>query len=321
VDATEVMRGVHLMRELRAEAPLGEGSLRASREPTPSLGASSSTAPSLAGLTSFLLPGCGFGGSCLPKDVSALSAWGGMRGAATPLLDAVLRVNRARPGRVVRSIEAALGPLEGRRVTVLGLAFKPETDDVRESPALPLIRELRERGASVCAYDPVARENAERALGPARCAMATSLEQALADAEAIVLVTRWEEFRALPQLLEGRAAMPLIVDARRVLEPERLGPEHRARYVAPGLRPRSGALERPHPVGRGASEHRASEQGVTQHGASQHGVTQHGASQHGVTQHGVTQHGVTQHGVTQHGVTQHGVTQHGAREQEGREGA
>ncbi len=230
VDAMEVMRGVHAMRELVVEA----GGRRT------------------ADLTRFLSPGCGFGGSCLPKDVSALSAWGAAKARATPLLDAVMQVNRARPSAVVAMLERELGVLDGKRVAVLGLAFKPDTDDVRESPAFPIVERLLARGASVRAYDPVANPNAARVLGPRADVLADSVDQALAEVDAVVLVTPWAELReATARLGASGEAAPVVLDTRRALEPDAY-----PRYLGVGLGTRAAGarelrrLERALPAGR-----------------------------------------------------------------------
>ena len=214
IDAREVFRGVHLSQYLSTVE--GNGS----RRPAP--------------ITAFLAAGCGFGGSCLPKDVSALAAHGQARGEAMPLLSSVLEINRGQPRRMIELLKRHIPNLEGRRVAVLGLAFKPDTDDVRESPALPLIQLLQAEGARVSAYDPVANGNARIALGQGQVGSALelcdSLEDAVRTAEAILLVTAWNEFRALPEMLRSRACPPLIVDGRRLLDPA--GVE---RYEAIGL--------------------------------------------------------------------------------------
>jgi UDPglucose 6-dehydrogenase/GDP-mannose 6-dehydrogenase len=230
VDAAEVMRGVHLMRELQLELPEVErvpsridctwdGTDRNPIERRMS-----------AGLNSFIFPGCGFGGSCLPKDVKALAAWGAQRDRSTPLLDAVLTVNHGQPARVVDIVERALGSLRGKRAAVLGLAFKPGTDDVRESPAFPIIAELTRRGATVRAFDPVAGATGGAVLeGKADVAVSASLHEALEAADAAILVTRWEEFRALPDILARMSPPPLLVDGRRLL-----GKDSYERYVGVG---------------------------------------------------------------------------------------
>src|SRR5438132_986227 len=172
LDEETVMTGVHLDRRL-----------------TPVDGAAGP-----AGIVSYLRAGVGFGGSCLPKDVDALRGLAAERGVATPLLDAVMAVNRQRAGQVVTNLGAALGGLAGRVIAVLGLAFKPGTDDVRDSPAVALIHGLLAAGASVQAYDPLVR--AVPALG-GQVALRPAPEAALAGADAVVIATACPEFRTL----------------------------------------------------------------------------------------------------------------------------
>ena len=209
VDAVEVMRGLHLSNYLSVEGADG-----ARRE---------------APITAFLLPGCGFGGSCLPKDVSALAAHGETLGAPMRLMHAVMAVNQNQPGQLLAQLEKHFPALEGLRVAVLGLAFKPDTDDVRESPAFPVIRLLLERQARVKAFDPVAMPAAREILGDT-VAYATSLESCLSDADAVLLVTRWKQFDAVPTLLAAMESPPLLVDGRRQLDRWDV-----ARYAAIGL--------------------------------------------------------------------------------------
>lgn len=183
-----------------------------------------------APISSFLWAGCGFGGSCLPKDVKALAAHGEAHGQPMPMLDTVIRINQGQPARVIGLIEKHFPSLKGVRVAVLGLAFKPDTDDMRESPAIPITRMLIERGANVIAYDPIAHDSA-RAMLPGGIRYATSLDEALANAEVAVLVTRWEEFRRVPEILNGRDRKTLFVDGRRMLDKQQF-----ARYEGIGLR-------------------------------------------------------------------------------------
>lgn len=184
---------------------------------------------SVAPIFSFLLAGCGFGGSCLPKDVAALHAEGRRRGLPMALLDAVLRVNAAQPFEVIRRLERHFPSLEGKRISVLGLAFRPDTDDLRESPAIPIVRELASRGARLRGYDPAAAANA-RALFGDELEICDSLEQALLDCDAAVLVTRWSEFEAVPELISRLNPELLLVDGRRMLPKDRI-----ARYEGIGL--------------------------------------------------------------------------------------
>lgn len=200
VDAIEVMRGVHAMKELTV---------------TPSGGSRPMPAP----IVNFLSPGCGFGGSCFPKDLKAIVAHGKSLGAPTPLLDAVVSVNAERPARMVDLAEAELGTLAGKRVALLGLAFKPGTDDMRESPAVPIARELRRRGAHVVAYDPAAMDEARKAFGAEGPVFAASTQEAIRGADAVLLVTRWAEFAELPKMLSGNTAGPVLIDGRRMIAP------------------------------------------------------------------------------------------------------
>jgi UDPglucose 6-dehydrogenase/GDP-mannose 6-dehydrogenase len=133
-----------------------------------------------------------------------------------PLLEAVIRTNGEQPGRMVGLLRRHFPSLSGIRVALLGLAFKEGTDDVRESPAIPLAQMLVERGAHVSAYDPFAME-AARALLPSGVRMAGSLEACLSEVDAAMLVTRWPEFQRIPEILQASAVPPLIVDCRRML--------------------------------------------------------------------------------------------------------
>jgi UDPglucose 6-dehydrogenase len=198
-DVVEVMHGVHLSRYL---SPLGaDGS--AVRAP----------------ITSFLEAGCGFGGSCLPKDLRALIAHAHGLGVELPVLEGVLRTNEARSDALLDLLRQELPKLGGSHVTVLGLAFKPDTDDVRESPAVPIVQRLLGEGASVTVHDPVVtRLPTELASNSHNVTLAASLDEALAKADAVVLVTRWDDYREIPKLLVGREPQPLFVDGRRMLD-------------------------------------------------------------------------------------------------------
>ena len=172
----------------------------------------------LAPLTSFLEAGCGFGGSCLPKDVSALIAHGRALGLSTPLLSAVLQINARRADELVNVLEQNLDSLEDASVTVLGLAFKPDTDDVRETPALPVIRRLIGAGARVTAHDPVVRALPDGLGELSDVELVEGLEAAVAGANAIVIVTRWPQYEELPAILQRLGHSPVIVDGRRMLD-------------------------------------------------------------------------------------------------------
>ncbi|MDX6636370.1 MAG: UDPglucose 6-dehydrogenase [Solirubrobacterales bacterium] len=171
--------------------------------------------------SSFLRAGIGYGGSCFPKDVSALKMLAGNTGYHFQLLTAVIEVNELQKRRVVGKLEKHLGSLIGKRVALLGLAFKPDTDDMREASSLVLAARLQGEGAEVVAYDPVASERAAELLGSVE--MATSAMQALEGADAAVLVTEWGEFAELDwAAAAGRMTRALLVDGRNFLDPEAL---------------------------------------------------------------------------------------------------
>ncbi|NJK88173.1 MAG: UDP-glucose/GDP-mannose dehydrogenase family protein, partial [Myxococcales bacterium] len=141
VDVTEVMAGVHLDRRL---SPIIEG-----KRITPVV-------------TTYLEAGCGFGGSCFPKDVKALIAHGEKAGQSMGLLKSVIAINEDQPKRLMELLDRHLPSLVNKRVAVLGLAFKPGTDDMRESPSIPFIRELSTRGAEIVGWDPIAIDGSEK---------------------------------------------------------------------------------------------------------------------------------------------------------------
>ncbi len=194
VDIAEVMRGVHSSRYLTANG-------------------------STAALASYLEAGCGYGGSCLPKDVKALVAHGQAGGLPMRLLASVDQVNAGRPARLLDLARKHFASLAGVRATVLGLAFKPGTDDVRETPAVPVIEALRAEGAQVTVFDPVALKAAPRLFPDGGVQLAGSLAEAVRSADVVFLVTRWPEFAAVPELVAQMAHPPLVVDGRRVIDP------------------------------------------------------------------------------------------------------
>ena len=183
------------------------------------------------GILTYLAAGCGFGGSCFPKDVQALQAFARSLSVTTPVLEAVMKVNAHQPDEVVKLLERGLGALGGRRVALLGVAFKPDTDDVRESPSLRVAEHLVAAGAEVVAFDPAAAETARAAL-PDAVTLAPSLEAALANVEGVVIMTSWRDFAAVPSLLADSSDPPLVVDGRRMLAPDSV-----ARYAGIGLGP------------------------------------------------------------------------------------
>jgi UDPglucose 6-dehydrogenase len=170
----------------------------------------------------FLNAGLGYGGSCFPKDTESLVHTAGALGYDFALLRSVVDINRERAAHFVAMIDKVLGPLDGRVVAVLGLAFKPNTDDMREAKSVEIVESLLKAGVSVRAYDPVAMANARRVLSPA-VVYCESPYEAAAGADAVALVTEWNEFKFL-NLERLRASMrrPTIFDGRNLWEPERM---------------------------------------------------------------------------------------------------
>ena len=172
---------------------------------------------------SFLFPGPGYGGSCFPKDVKALMCTGREKGEALQVLEAVELANDRQKKRLFEKLERALdGRLRGARVAIWGLAFKPNTDDMREAPSLVLIDALRNVGASVTAHDPAAMTAAQRMVGDG-VRFAESNYEAIEDADALVVVTDWNEYRH-PDFNRMKAAMksPVVIDGRNLYNREKM---------------------------------------------------------------------------------------------------
>lgn len=198
VDARLVWKGVHLDRRL-----------------TPING----QVGGAAGVTEYLWHGLGFGGSCFPKDVAALRSFGRTVGEQTRMLDAVLDINADQPLRMVALLEKELS-LAGKTVAVLGLAFKPGTDDLRESPALPLVAELRKKGAKVLVHDPIAMPHAKKRPEFRDVVFAEDWAEALRKSDACCLVTAWPEYRNIqPTNFQKLMTRALVIDGRGVFEP------------------------------------------------------------------------------------------------------
>ena len=169
----------------------------------------------------FLYPGCGYGGSCFPKDVKALARTARENGYTMRIIEAVEQVNERQKSVVFDKLSRALGMLRGKTVAVWGLAFKPETDDVREAPALEVIGRLRAEGAAIRAYDPVAADECRRRLGDEGIIYAPSMYEAARGADAVALMTEWKQLRMpdwakLRQLMRG----DVLVDGRNIYDKE-----------------------------------------------------------------------------------------------------
>ncbi|HEV2118425.1 MAG TPA: UDP-glucose/GDP-mannose dehydrogenase family protein [Terriglobales bacterium] len=170
----------------------------------------------------FLNPGVGYGGSCFPKDLMAFRAVARDCGYDFGLLDEVIRINEEMRQRFLRKVRHALWTLKGKRLAVLGLAFKGGTDDVRESPALGLVEALLKEGSQVVAYDPAAAERARETLGN-RVTYAANAYEAARGADALLVLTDWEEFASLDlERLREQLRYPIVIDGRNLYKPERM---------------------------------------------------------------------------------------------------
>ena len=212
IDVLDVVKGVHLDKRWN---PVIEGGGRI--EPQ---------------ILTYLIPGCGFGGSCFPKDVQALRSQGEQQGLPMHMLNAVLDINDAQPSQVLDIIAREIPNLSGRRVLVLGLAFKPGTDDVRESASLKIVEQLALAGADIVAHDPIAIGHFSKALGEGRerIRYVETWQDEVADAEVVVVATKWPEYAALTQSdLSGK----VLFDARRMFPPSQMSG---AAYLSIGRR-------------------------------------------------------------------------------------
>ncbi len=180
----------------------------------------------------FLQTGPGFGGSCFPKDTQAVAQIARDQGLSFRIIEAVLEVNEATKLRMVDKIDQAFDGLRGRTVAMLGLSFKPNTDDMRESPAIPIARGLIERGATVRAFDPAAMEEAKKELPD--LVYCDNAYDAAEGADGVAILTEWNQFRSLEWgRLRTLLSRPLVVDLRNLYDPERMA-EAGYRYVSIG---------------------------------------------------------------------------------------
>lgn len=216
LDEETVMRGVHLDKCWGAPGSDGKSGF--------------------AGAVTYLRAGIGFGGSCFPKDLRALRAFARNEGAEVPILSSVLEVNEERAGRVVDLLASHVGVLRDKRIAVLGLAFKPETDDVRESPGVRISKLLLQRGADVVLHDPLVQIDAVRGQLGAGVTQADDVAAAASGADAIVIATGWDAYRRLDWAdIASRMRSPVVFDGRQVMPASHLhgGPTR----LAPGRRP------------------------------------------------------------------------------------
>jgi UDPglucose 6-dehydrogenase len=197
VDIVDVMRGVHSDRRLM-----------------PMLIDGTRIKP---GFLSYLIAGCGFGGSCFPKDVKALVAYGESMDQSMELLKAVMSVNTSQPEMLIEILVLKFLNLTGLKVGLLGMAFKPGTDDLRESPSLKVAEILLKKGAKVMAYDPIASSEVKKIFGSSIQLYENTVEL-LNSVDAVMLMTSWEEFKNLPRLLLQVEKKPYFIDGRRFID-------------------------------------------------------------------------------------------------------
>jgi len=171
----------------------------------------------------FLSAGIGWGGSCFGKDTAALIATAGEYGLHLPIVEAAKKINSRQRDRVVEKLLNELKILKGRTVGLLGLAFKPNTDDLREAPAIEIAQKLIDRGVRVKAHDPIAMEKFEQSYGKMGVQLCQNAEAVVEDCDAVVLVTEWNDYRELDwEALAKKMRCPLILDGRHTLDKEKL---------------------------------------------------------------------------------------------------
>ena len=168
----------------------------------------------------FLGAGVGFGGSCFPKDVNAITTFAKAKGYTPRLLESVLQINDDQPRHAVELLEDEIGDLKGKRIALLGLAFKPGTDDMRYAPSIRISEHLTDRGASVIGYDPVAEDEAKRVMGDL-IMFADTYFDALTGADAAIVATEWEDIAAIEkETFVKYMKTPVVIDGRRVYDPK-----------------------------------------------------------------------------------------------------
>lgn len=173
-------------------------------------------------LQSYLIPGCGFGGSCFPKDVKAILNYAQSLKTKTPLIESILEVNEERPNKIISLVEGILGTLNGKKISVLGLTFKPNTDDMRSSPSFDAIKLLNDKNATVFVYDPVISEINQEIRKKYDFTLVKSLEECLDESECAILLTSWKEFLSIDgELLKKHMKNPKIIDGRNFLSKEK----------------------------------------------------------------------------------------------------
>lgn len=200
VDTLEVWKGVHLDKRLSPYN--GDKRIK-------------------PGVLSYILSGCGFGGSCFPKDVQALASFASELGTEPQLLKSVININKTQPHRTIVLLKNALGEnLKNKKIAILGLTFKSNTDDMRESPALTIIEKLLDEGAKITGHDPMAYKKAiPKELGNLSIKLTKTVKEAIHNADATIIVTAWNDYVKLtPKFFKQNMKRPIVIDARRIYD-------------------------------------------------------------------------------------------------------
>ncbi|MFH1833008.1 MAG: UDP-glucose/GDP-mannose dehydrogenase family protein [Candidatus Levyibacteriota bacterium] len=175
----------------------------------------------IPGIINYILSGCGYGGSCFPKDTKALAAYAKGIGVKAELINSVININQTQPSRMVFLLKQALGNLKNKKIAVLGLTFKPNTDDLRESPSIFVIKELFKEGAEVVCQDPVIDNPNKLELGDFKVTLAKSADEALKNADGALIMTAWNEYKKLnPSVFKNLMKTPVVIDGRRIFSPD-----------------------------------------------------------------------------------------------------
>jgi len=202
IDALDVMRGVQLDRRL-----------------SPILDNGDRVYPLF---NQYLKAGCGFGGSCFPKDLKALISHGEKKGNNMVLLKSVVEINHNQPFQIINIIKMHFKKIEGLKVALLGLAFKPGTDDIRESPSITILNWLIMNKAIISVYDPVAMDNTKKIYSDSIINFRENLHEAIKDAETVLLLTHWDEFDEIPELIASLKNKPVFIDGRRMIDKNKI---------------------------------------------------------------------------------------------------
>lgn len=197
IDVVNVWKGVHLDKRL---SPI-KGNIRIK-----------------PGILRYLISGCGFGGSCLPKDIKALHSFAKKIGTDAKLIRSVIEINETQPHRVIMQLKKAIPLLLNKKIAVLGLSFKPDTNDIRESPAIPIIEELLQEGALVVAHDPMAyKTSVPKQLSNLNIKLAKTVKEAVDGADSVIVVTPWKEYVNLSnEFFSKYMRKPVVIDSRRI---------------------------------------------------------------------------------------------------------